>query len=297
MVDRRGQLFVPLCAGDSQCRAPRRRANARKACAHRQHHPQRHTRQGRIRRRENLCPRQPRQQAQSSPCRRASSLVAGKPAGRDGAGVTRECDLERARTDADDGTRRDQDIARFMGSVWISEIEINPDAGEIRIDKYVTSHDCGTILNPGLADGQIHGSFAAAIGASLYEEFSYADDGSFLSGTFADFLVATAAEMPKLDVFHPVQSPSPYTRLGAKGIAEGNQYSTPVLSRQCGCRCPRARRHLGPTQAFEGVESINGHEQPRRTPALSAEAQGSGLRGSSSISSRRPTVRLVHLVD
>ena len=46
-------------------------------------------------------------------------------------------------------------------------IEIDRDTGEIRIDKYVTSHDCGTILNPGLADGQIHGSFAAAIGASL----------------------------------------------------------------------------------------------------------------------------------
>jgi 2-furoyl-CoA dehydrogenase large subunit len=107
-------------------------------------------------------------------------------------------------------------------------VEIDRETGEIRIDKYVTSHDCGTILNPGLADGQIHGSFAAAIGASLFEEFAYSDDGSFLSGTFADYLVATAPEMPKLNVLHPVQSPSPFTRLGAKGIAEGNQYSTPV---------------------------------------------------------------------
>ena len=65
-------------------------------------------------------------------------------------------------------------------------IEIDRDTGEIRVDKYVTSHDCGTILNPGLADGEIHGSFAAAIGASLYEEFVYGEDGSFLSGTFAD---------------------------------------------------------------------------------------------------------------
>ena len=62
----------------------------------------------------------------------------------------------------------------------------------------------------------------------MYEEFAYAEDGSFLSGTFADYLVATAAEMPKLEILHPVQSPSPFTRLGAKGIAEGNQYSTPV---------------------------------------------------------------------
>lgn len=107
-------------------------------------------------------------------------------------------------------------------------IEIDRDTGEVRVDKYVSSHDCGTILNPGLADGQIHGSFAAAIGAALYEEFHYADDGSFLSGTFADYLIPTAPEMPKFDLIHTVVCPSPYTRLGAKGIAEGNQYSTPV---------------------------------------------------------------------
>jgi len=107
-------------------------------------------------------------------------------------------------------------------------IEIDRDTGEVRIDKYVSAHDCGTILNPGLADGQIHGSFAAAIGATLFEEFAYAEDGSFLSGTFADYLVITAPELPKLDLIHPTANPSPYTRLGAKGIAEGNQYSTPV---------------------------------------------------------------------
>ena len=73
-----------------------------------------------------------------------------------------------------------------------------------------------------------HGSFAAAFGATFLEEFAYADDGSFLSGTFADYLAPTAPEMPELIVLHPVQTPSPYTRLGAKGIAEGNQYSTPV---------------------------------------------------------------------
>ena len=107
-------------------------------------------------------------------------------------------------------------------------IEIDRDSGEIRIDKYVTAHDCGTILNPGLAEGQIHGSFAAAFGAALYEEFSYDEDGSFLSGTFADYLVITAPELPKLHLLHPVENPSPYTRLGAKGIGEGNQYTTPV---------------------------------------------------------------------
>jgi 2-furoyl-CoA dehydrogenase large subunit len=107
-------------------------------------------------------------------------------------------------------------------------VEIDRDTGEIRIDKYVTSHDCGTILNPGLADGQIHGSFAAAIGASLYEELAYAQDGSFLSGTFADYLIPSAAEMPKLEILHPVQSPSPFTRLGAKAISTARRSVSPM---------------------------------------------------------------------
>jgi 2-furoyl-CoA dehydrogenase large subunit len=160
-------------------------------------------------------------------------------------------------------------------------IEIDRDTGEIRIDKYVTSHDCGTILNPGLADGQIHGSFAAAIGASLYEEFAYGDDGSFLSGTFADYLVATAAEMPKLEVLHPVQSPSPFTRLGAKGIAEGNQYSTPV------CLANAVADALGrgdisvPLKPAKILEWISAEEQPSRRVA--PRPSGAGLRGEGTV--------------
>ena len=107
-------------------------------------------------------------------------------------------------------------------------LEIDPDTGEIHVDRYVTAHDCGTILNPGLAEGQIHGSFAAAFGAAMLEEFTYDEDGSFLSGTFADYLAITAPELPRLDLIHPTPNPSPFTRLGAKGIGEGNQYTTPV---------------------------------------------------------------------
>ena len=107
-------------------------------------------------------------------------------------------------------------------------VEIDRDTGEVRIDHYATAHDCGTILNPGLAEGQIRGSFAAAIGATLFEEFVYGEDGSFLTGTYADYLVPTAPEMPELRLIKPTPHPSPFTRLGAKGIAEGNQYTTPV---------------------------------------------------------------------
>ena len=101
------------------------------------------------------------------------------------------------------------------------------DTGRVRIDEYVTMHDAGTRLNPAFVDGQIRGGFAHGVGAALYEELAYAGDGSFLSGTFADYLVPTACEVPGPTILH-METPSPLTPLGAKGVGEGNSMSTPV---------------------------------------------------------------------
>jgi 2-furoyl-CoA dehydrogenase large subunit len=106
-------------------------------------------------------------------------------------------------------------------------VEIDRITGATRIDRYVTMHDCGKILHPGMVDGQIRGGFAQGLGAALYEEFSYAPDGSFLSGTFADYLVPTATEIPEPVIIH-METLSPFTPLGAKGVGEGNCMSTPV---------------------------------------------------------------------
>jgi 2-furoyl-CoA dehydrogenase large subunit len=106
-------------------------------------------------------------------------------------------------------------------------VEVDRATGRVRIDRYVTCHDAGRLLNPALADGQVRGGFAQALGAALMEEFRYGSDGSFLSGTFADYLVPTACEVPDPVIVH-VETPSPFTPLGAKGIGEGNNMSTPV---------------------------------------------------------------------
>ena len=106
-------------------------------------------------------------------------------------------------------------------------IEIDRDTGAVKIDKYVTTHDSGKILNPLIADGQVYGAFAWGVGCALYEEFVYGEDGSFKSGTFADYLVPTSSEVPEPQIIH-MESPSMVTPLGAKGIAEGNCMSTPV---------------------------------------------------------------------
>jgi 2-furoyl-CoA dehydrogenase large subunit len=88
-------------------------------------------------------------------------------------------------------------------------------------------HDAGRIMNPMIATGQIRGAFAQGVATALYEEFSYTEEGAFLSGTFADYLVPTVSEIPPLEILH-YESPSPLTPLGAKGLAEGNCMSTPV---------------------------------------------------------------------
>ncbi|MDO8874787.1 MAG: molybdopterin-dependent oxidoreductase [Pseudolabrys sp.] len=106
-------------------------------------------------------------------------------------------------------------------------VEIDRISGAVRIDKYVTMHDCGRILHPGMVAGQVTGGFAHAVGAALYEEFAYGSDGSFLTGTFADYLVPTPMEIPTPVILH-IETPSPFTPLGAKGVGEGNCMSTPV---------------------------------------------------------------------
>jgi 2-furoyl-CoA dehydrogenase large subunit len=106
-------------------------------------------------------------------------------------------------------------------------VEIDATSGAVRLDRYVTMHDCGKILHPAMVAGQITGGFAQALGAALYEEYVYGEDGSFLSGSFADYLVPTAMEVPEPTILHR-ESPSPFTPLGAKGVGEGNCMSTPV---------------------------------------------------------------------
>ncbi|MGB6538983.1 MAG: xanthine dehydrogenase family protein molybdopterin-binding subunit [Xanthobacteraceae bacterium] len=106
-------------------------------------------------------------------------------------------------------------------------VEIDPVGYQVRVDRYVSMHDAGRLLNRTIAEGQIRGAFAQGLAAALYEEFSYNEEGAFLSGSFADYLVPTVSEIPEVEILH-YESPSPLTPLGAKGLAEGNCMSTPA---------------------------------------------------------------------
>ncbi len=128
---------------------------------------------------------------------------------------------------APDAEDRVNSSAAYGFIVDICGLEIDPSTGRVRVDRYVTGHDAGRLLHHELANGQIRGAFAQGLGAALYEEFRYSAEGGFQSGTFADYLVPTACEVPEPQIVH-LETPSPFTPLGAKGLGEGNNMSTPV---------------------------------------------------------------------
>ncbi len=106
-------------------------------------------------------------------------------------------------------------------------VEVDPETGEVKILKWASVHDAGTILNPTIVEGQIMGSCAHALGGSLYEEFAYDEYGQCLTASFQDYLVPTAMEVPKIDIEH-LETPSPFTALGSKGAGEGSCMSGPA---------------------------------------------------------------------
>jgi 2-furoyl-CoA dehydrogenase large subunit len=106
-------------------------------------------------------------------------------------------------------------------------VEVDGETGEIKILKWASVHDAGTILNPMILEGQVMGSCAHALGGSLFEEWAYDENGQCLTASFQDYLVPTAMEIPKIDIGH-VETPSPFTALGSKGAGESSTMSVPV---------------------------------------------------------------------
>ena len=99
-------------------------------------------------------------------------------------------------------------------------VEVDPGSGAVEIRRYVVADDCGTVINPMIVDGQVEGGVAQGIGAALLEEIIYGPDGQLLSGSFMDYLIPTAGEVPTVEIKHLV-TPSTVHELGTKGIGEG----------------------------------------------------------------------------
>ncbi|HET9718806.1 MAG TPA: xanthine dehydrogenase family protein molybdopterin-binding subunit [Solirubrobacteraceae bacterium] len=98
-------------------------------------------------------------------------------------------------------------------------VDVDNETGKVDVVRYVAIDDCGKPINPLLIEGQVHGGIACAIGQALYEHIEYDDDGQLVTGTFVDYALPTAAELPSFETDRTV-TPSPVNSLGAKGVGE-----------------------------------------------------------------------------
>ncbi|MCC6779689.1 MAG: xanthine dehydrogenase family protein molybdopterin-binding subunit [Hyphomicrobiales bacterium] len=107
-------------------------------------------------------------------------------------------------------------------------VEVDIQLGRVKIEKYVIAHDCGVVVNPMLVEGQIIGGAAQGLGGALLEEFTYDNEGQLLTGSFMDYLLPTASDIPDMQLIHQ-HSPSPLNPLGVKGVGEGGAIAPPVV--------------------------------------------------------------------
>jgi carbon-monoxide dehydrogenase large subunit len=129
----------------------------------------------------------------------------------------------------------------FPHGTHICAMEVDTETGMVKIRKYASVDDVGVVVNPLIVEGQVHGGLAQGIAQALYEEAVYDADGNLTTGTFVDYLVPSAADLPHFDTGNTVHA-APGNPIGAKGVGEaGCIASTPAVVNAA----LDAVRHLG----------------------------------------------------
>lgn len=119
------------------------------------------------------------------------------------------------------------DSGTFSYATHAAIVAVDPEFGSVEILDYVVVEDGGTLVNPLIVDGQIIGGVAQGIGTALYEESPYSEDGQPLASTFVDYIIPGPCEVPDIRIFH-METPSPFTAHGIKGIGEGGAIAPPA---------------------------------------------------------------------
>jgi carbon-monoxide dehydrogenase large subunit len=115
----------------------------------------------------------------------------------------------------------------FSNACHIAIVEVDTETGKVTIERYVVGEDAGVLINPMIADGQVHGGIAQGIGNALLEEIIYDETGNILSSTLADYLPPTAHEIPVIELHH-IETPSTTSITKAKGLGEGGGIGAPA---------------------------------------------------------------------
>jgi carbon-monoxide dehydrogenase large subunit len=161
--------------------------------------------------------------------------------------------------------RPEVDTGAFSYASHAAVVAVDPKLGHIEILDYVIVEDCGTLVNPMIVDGQTLGGAAQGIGTAMYEESSYDANGQPLASTFADYILPGPCEIPAMRIFH-METPSPYTAFGIKGMGEGGAIAPPAAL----CNAVNdALRSLG-------VEINSTPLSPRRVLAAIAQVEDVG---------------------
>jgi aerobic carbon-monoxide dehydrogenase large subunit len=167
-------------------------------------------------------------------------------------------------------------------------VEVDAETGKVEVVRYASVDDCGPAINPMLIEGQVHGGIVHAIGQALYEQVVYDDEGQLVTGTFVDYALPTAAELPALETDR-TETPSPVNSLGVKGVGEaGTIAATPAVA----AAVLDALRPLGveqldmpftPVRVWEAIQAAQGNgagppasDQGRDVPEHGQGAAGSG---------------------
>jgi aerobic carbon-monoxide dehydrogenase large subunit len=108
----------------------------------------------------------------------------------------------------------------WTNAVHVATVEVDVETGFVRLLRYVVVEDCGTMINPLIVDGQVHGGAVQGIGGALLEHLVYDETGQLRSQTLMEYLLPSAVDVPKIEVHH-FQTPSPFTVGGFKGMGEG----------------------------------------------------------------------------
>lgn len=151
----------------------------------------------------------------------------------------------------------------FPFGCHLAVVEVDVETGDARLTRMVAVDDCGTILNPMLVQGQIHGGIAQGVAQALYEEFVYDADGNPLTTSLIDYAMPTIGEIPAIETLH-METPTPHNPLGAKGAGEsGTVGSTPAVQNAV----IDAVAHLGvrhidmpmhPMRVWEAIQAARG---------------------------------------
>jgi carbon-monoxide dehydrogenase large subunit len=157
--------------------------------------------------------------------------------------------------------------AQATHACWV---DIDLDTGLVTIPRYVVVEDCGELINPAIVDGQIRGGVAQGVGAVLYERAAYNEEAVFQAGTFMDFLIPTAMEIPDIEIVH-IQTPSEVFA-NYRGVGEGGMIVAPAALTNAiedalahlGVRI--TEQHLPPTRILELAGVIPAAPRPPAPP-------------------------------